>query len=240
MLVKGKLLVVAALFCCSVQAWAGSEGTNMSVSAYGAAMVGYNPVWGVYAGPEVAASYYGPNVAVVGQAQVLSCGVNTYGGIVRSIIAPLGKGALYFDTIILYKDLVRYNAYDFVGAVGAGWLAKHFQILLGCYARTLGNNDREEKSLEQRVTEPFNMLYKLSANVDLGNTAWRGYATFSNFTDFEFERSVAPIYTLGGVRNLGERSSLFAELIIKPTGTFHLTAHGYGVIGRVGISYSFE
>lgn len=236
---KFKLLALAAIVCCSVQAWAEPKGST-SASVNGAAAVGYNPVWGVYAGPEVAASYYVSNVAVMGQAQILSCGVNTYGGTVRSIIAPLGKGALYFDATLLYKDLVKNNAYDFVGAVSAGLLTRHFQIQLGCFSRTLGNNDREDRSLEQRVTEPFNMLYKISANVDLGDTQWRGYATFSNFTDFEFERFYAPIYTIGGVRTLGKRSSLFTEIVIKPTGTFHLTAHGYSLIGRVGISYSFE
>lgn len=197
---------------------------------------GYNPIWGAYIGNDFSAqASFGSQLDLGGQLEILSPGIVS-GGFSAKPKIQLKRSILYLDGSILYKSFPS-GMYDYVSAGSLGWQFTHWDVQLGMYSRVIGDRNIDIHSEDERICEPFNALYRIQYNLKGDDSSWDAYAGLSNFTAFEYERQYSPIFYLGGSWSLS-RIGLFGEIDIKPSGMFHLTAAAYGIVGRLGITYS--
>lgn len=230
---KNLLIILIGLICSS--ATFAQKPSEITLS--GGMAAGYNPAWGFYAGADAAISAsFNNNLDLSIQAEPLSNGVSTMGFSARPRI-NLIKGYLYLDGSILYKSFPS-GMYDYVSAGSLGWRFTHWDVQLGMFSRVIGDRNIDIHSEDERICEPFNALYRIQYNLKGDDSSWDAYAGLSNFTAFEYERQYSPLFFLGGSAGLTKHLGLYGEIDIKPSGMFHLTAAAYGIVGRLGITYS--
>lgn len=207
------------------------------ITLSGGMAAGYNPIWGAYIGNDFSAqASFGSQLDLGGQLEILSPGIVSGGFSARPKIR-LKRSFLYLDGSILYKSFPS-GMYDYVSAGSLGWRFTHWDVQLGMYSRVIGDRNIDLHSEDEKICEPFNVLYRIQYNLKGDDSSWDAYAGLSNFTAFEYERHYSPIFYLGGSAGLTKHLGLYGELDIKPSGMFHLTAAAYGIVGRLGITYA--
>lgn len=234
---KRALLAVIALT--AILQSSPSNAQNMCFDGMAALAGGCNTTWGCYGGVDLRARMgVGDYLDLNADFEGLTSNVFAAGLSARPKI-KFDKGTMYIDAGMLYKLSGGDGIFDFVSAGSLGWQMKHIEVQLGLYSRTLGSLTRDKHSLEDRIGEPFNILYRGQLNLKGDDSDWDLWAGASDFTPYEYERHWSPIFFLGGRKDLNENLTLFGQAEIKPTGMFHLNANFYGVVCRVGAYYSF-
>ena len=212
---------------------------------------GYNVTWGHYGGATLKAFLpVNDHVELTLLGEGVSANVYTASLNVRPKIG-LPVGELFFDANLLYSAYQRNRTHDIVSALSLGYRMDYVSAQFGCYFRTISSYDRPWHSMEEMISEPYNLLYRIAGNVRPLCSRWNIYFGLSNFTDTQYERPWQPLFFFGGYYDFAPSSNfeytyraashfrLLCELTIKPTGMFHLNANFYGAITKVGFAYKF-
>lgn len=177
---------------------------------------------------------------------------NVYAGTLTfrpKMAVPVGE--LFADATINYTAAVRNSTHDVVGALSVGYKMDYFQAQVGCFARTIAPFERNWSSNESFVTEPFNLLYRLSFNVRPLCERWNIFFGMSNFSELQYERMWQPLFFATAYYDFPPANNfeysyraashfrLLWEVMVKPTGMFHLNASFYGAQARFGFAYKF-
>jgi len=212
---------------------------------------GFNTTWQHYGGAELKAFMpVNDNVELTLVGEALSSNVYTAGFTARPKMA-LPVGEMFIDASILYRAVQRNRTHDFVGAGSVGYRMDYVSLQVGCFYRAMVNYGRPWHSEDEYVCEPFNLLYRVSANVRPLCSRWNLYFGMADFDDTQYERMWQPLFFLGGYYDFRPKSNfeyeynaashfrLLAELTVKPTGMFHLDASFYGTYAKFGFAYKF-
>jgi len=226
-----------------------SHGRPYSLSVLGE--YGYNTTFSHYGGAVVSAFMPVHDKAeIIATVEGISANTYSIGTTVRPKFA-LPVGEMFFDATAFYRCDVRDQIHDFVGAMSVGYRMDYVSFQVGCFSRTAAPFDRTWNGDDQLVTEPFNLMYRLSVNVRPLCERWNIYFGGANFTETEYERMWQPVFFLGGYYDFKPSSNfeyeynaashfrLLAEISCKPTGMFHLNANFYGARARFGFAYKF-
>ncbi len=231
--------------------------TMLSAKPYSVTILGeygYNTTWGGFGGGEVRANlpfndYFELDVAAEG----LSSRVYTFSATARPTF-PLPVGELFLDGTLFYSAVQRNRIADFVMAASLGYRMDYVSVQFGTFCQVFGDLDYNYHSLDSYSVDPFNVLYRIQANVRPQKSPWNLYLGVSDYTELEYERHWQPLFFLGvhydlpfynvfsksdnlrgNIRNI----RLLAEVYCKPTGMFHLDASFYGIKGKLGLSLKF-
>jgi len=212
---------------------------------------GFNTTWQHYGGAEIKAFMpINDNVELTLVGEALSSNVYTAAFTARPKMA-LPVGEMFIDATFLYRAVQRNRIHDFVGAGSLGYKMDYFQMQVGCFYRAMADYDRQWHSEDEYLCEPFNLLYRVSANVRPLCSRWNIHFGMANFDDTQYERMWQPLFFLGGYYDFHPKSNfeyeynaashfrLLAELTVKPTGMFHLDASFYGTYLKAGFAYKF-
>lgn len=151
----------------------------------------------------------------------------------------IGKGAIYFEGCILYRQMVIDRSFDFSMGAGLGYRRPHFDIMAGLYSRTMGATDRQWSSLEVPVSEPFNLMYRAQFFVMGPDSRWDIFGGVGNIREYQVERQFDPCFFAGGRFDLDEHVRFNAQVDVIQSGMFHLNAVYFGTEFRAGVTYIF-
>lgn len=154
-------------------------------------------------------------------------------------VFPLPAGELFIDGTAHFRSLYSDRASEFVSAASLGYRMDWFSVQFGMFSRTFIDMDRKQHDNGNFVSEPFNLLYRLSFNVRPSSSRWNAGGGFSNYTSYEYERMWQPYFFIGGLYRISDNLCINAEVTVKPAGMFHLVASFYGIRSSVGLSYAF-
>lgn len=242
-----KLLILIGIVALSLSSWAAPKKYSLSLMGE----YGYNTTWQHYGGAELKAFMpVNENVELEAAAAALSSNVYCASFTARPKMA-LPKGEMFIDASFAYNAVQRNRIHDFVGAGSIGYRMDYVSVQVGCFYRAMTSYDREWHSEEEYMCEPFNLLYRISANVRPLCSRWNLYLGMSDYNELQYERMWQPLFFLGGYYdfkpkngfeyeyNAASHFRLLAELTVKPTGMFHLDASFYGAHAKVGFAYKF-
>lgn len=230
------LLLVCLVFAMVLNA---QEVRKHSISADVGAMglVGYNNTYRWYGGADLKGNLHVDNTDVALNFEALTAKVFSIGLTVRPNFEVCKNGILFAEGTMHSRIFGKYKAYEFVYAGSVGFRMRHFLVQAGIFSRTMDALGRDWHSVDNYITEPFNVLYKLSFSIMGFDNQWDIYLTGANFTDYEYERIWEPICTLGGRYDFKERWSAVAEGTLKPAGMFHGTVKFYEGMLKIGVVY---
>lgn len=191
---------------------------------------GQNRTWSGYGGGALQATIpITEKMSLKAGLQGLSSGVMT--GLLQFQPAfPFSKGELFIDASAYYGGFYKYHTGEWLAAAGAGWRAAHFSAQLGLSVRWIaGGSDV--------VVEPIDLFYRIAGSLNKADAQWNLTAGVANFTHYQVERAMQPIFFIEGRYTFTSRLSLIGEIDVKPAGMFHLTATWYGFSAALGLSY---
>ena len=223
------------LFAATLMSVAQENKQPVELRAFG--MYGYNYTWGHYGGVDLSAC------VPINQHFELSAAVEASSANLYTIVAdarplfPLSVGALYLDTRVQYKAVVRNRMHEALGAFALGYRMDYVDVELGMYSRLMSEFGRDWHSEDEILVEPLGFLYSIEVFVRPQTSRWNLSLRFSDCDDYQVERLWQPLFMLGGKFSPTEKLSVLAQVQIKPTGMFHLDASFYGATARVGVSY---
>ena len=151
----------------------------------------------------------------------------------------LPAGEMFLETDVLYRAVARNRVSDITAALAVGYRMDYVSITLGMYARVLDDWDRSWYNDENRIVEPFNLLYRFEVFCRPQYNLWNLYFQFSNVDDFQMERMWQPLFGIGAWYDVTNRLRLNFSAQCKPVGMFHLDATFYGATLRAGVTYKF-
>jgi len=194
---------------------------------------GQNRTWGGFGGGALQASIpVTKRLTIQTGWQGLSSGTVT-GLLQVQPFFPLKKGELFIDASAYYGGFYKNGIGEVLAAAGAGWRTAHFSAQLGLSVRWIfGGADT--------VMEPIDPYYRIAGTLKKPGSQWNISAGISNFTRYQVERAMQPIFFIEGRYRIGRKFSLVGELNIKPAGMFHLTATWYGFSAGLGVVYTFS
>ena len=201
---------------------------------------GYSGTYKWYGGLDVQGAMQINNTDFNLNLEALTENVYSMGMTVSPAFNVCTNGYLFLDGTLHSRIFANYKTYEFVYAASAGFRMRHFLVQAGLFSRTIDAFGRDWHSLQNYVTEPFNLLYKVRLNLKGNDHPWDVYAVFSNFNEYEYERMWEPIFSLGGRWDFKDRWSAIAEGTLEPAGIFHGTVKFYEAIMRVGVSFRLE
>lgn len=215
---------------------------------------GFNTTWGHYGGAELRA--YLPivdNFRMWVNTEAVSAEVYTVGVNCQPYF-DLPTGKLFLDGSMLSATYLRNRVESFAMAASLGYEMDYVTVQVGMHSLVSADMDVKWHDEANYVVEPFNLLYKVDVRVRPSKSVWNLHFGAANFTELEYERMWQPMAFFGAhydlpYYNFGHRSDdmqgnvrhlrVFAELIVKPTGMFHLDASFYGAKAKVGLMYRF-
>ena len=203
-------------------------------------VVSYNNTSRWHGGADVKGVFHVDNVDFALNVEALSSSTYSFGLTVSPSFEVCRNGFVFLDGTLHSRLFSKYEVCEFVYAGSVGFKMRHFSAQVGLFSRTIDDIGREWHSLESFVTEPFNLLYKVSISIMGYDHPWDVYLVGSDYTDFEYERMWEPIFTLGGRWDFKDRWSAVAEGTLKPSGMFHLDASFYNATLRVGVKYKIK
>ena len=201
------------------------------------ALVGYNNTYRWYGGLDLKGNLTVDNVKFALSCEAISKGVYSFGLTVTPSFELCDNGFLFFDGTLHSRIFSVYSTYEFVYAGSVGFRMRHFSVQAGLFSRTIDAFGRDWHSLQNYVTEPFNLLYRVQLSLKGFDHAWDVYAIVANYNDYEYERMWEPIFTLGGRWDFMDKWSAVAEGTLEPAGVFHGTVKFYEALMRLGIVY---
>lgn len=203
-------------------------------------LVGYNNTFKWYGGADVKGVLHVDNTDFTLNLEALTANTYSLGMTVSQSFEVCSNGFLFLDGTLHSRIFSIYKTYEFVYAGSVGFKMRHFSAQVGLFSRTIDAFGRDWHSLENYVTEPFNLLYKMKISVMGFDNPWDVYLIGSNYNDFEYERMWEPIFSLGGRYDFKERWSAVAEGTLEAAGIFHGTVKFYEAVMRIGIKYKIK
>jgi len=224
--------IATILILSAVSLQAQEKHERYSISALG--MYGWNQTWRNHGGLDVI-GYLPVSRHFEASASMELHSPNTFS--ITATASPKFKlpvGEIFIDGTIHYRQMCIWGTADLNLAASVGYRMDYVSAQIGFTPHfTL---DLEQ---HRHITEPINMLYRLSVNVRPCSSRWNAGAGVANYTDFEYERTCEPMFFINGHFDINERFSIPARLDIKPAGAFHLTAQFWGISFRTGVKYTF-
>jgi hypothetical protein len=236
----GKKRLVFLLICIlSVTLLDAQEVKRHSISADVGAMglVGFSNTYRWYSGVDLKGNMHVDNTDVALNFEALTANVYSIGMTVRPNFEVCENGIVFAEGTLHSRFFGIYKTYEFVYAGSVGYRMRHFEVQLGLFSRTIDAFGRNWHSVENYVTEPFNLLYRAKVSVMGFDNPWDVYFIGGNFNDYEYERMWEPIFSVGGRWDFRDRWSAVAEWTLEPAGMFHGTVKFYDAIFRIGVTY---
>ena len=230
------LLLISALFLNAQEA----QKHSISADVMAQSVVGYNLTYKWYGGADLKGVLHYDNTDFTVNFEALSANTYSMGLTISQAFNVCNNGFVFIDGTLHSRIFAQYKTYEFVYAASAGFKMRHFSVQAGLFSRTIDAFGRDWHALENYVTEPFNLLYKVKLSAMGYDSPWDVYAVFSNYNDYEYERMWEPIFSLGGRYDFKERWSAIAEGTLEAAGIFHGTVKFYEAIFRIGIVYIIE
>ena len=230
------LLLISALFLNAQEA----QKHSISADVMAQSVVGYNLTYKWYGGADLKGVLHYDNTDFTVNFEALSANTYSMGLTISQAFNVCNNGFVFIDGTLHSRIFAQYKTYEFVYAASAGFKMRHFSVQAGLFSRTIDAFGRDWHALENYVTEPFNLLYKVNLSAMGYDNPWDVYAVFSNYNDYEYERMWEPIFSLGGRYDFKERWSTVAEGTLEAAGIFHGTVKFYEAIFRIGIVYIIE
>ena len=203
-------------------------------------LVGYNNTFKWYGGTDVKGVLHVGNTDFTLNLEALTANTYSLGMTVSQSFEVCRNGFVFLDGTLHSRIFSIYKTYEFVYAGSVGFKMCHFSAQVGLFSRTIDTFGRDWHSLENYVTEPFNLLYKVKISVMGFDNPWDVYLVGSNYNDFEYERMWEPIFSFGGRYDFKERWSAVAEGTLEAAGIFHGTVKFYEAVMRIGIKYKIK
>ena len=216
----------------------GKHSISADVGAMG--LAGYSGTYKWYGGADLKGNLHIDNTDVSLNLEALTANTYSMGLTVRPNFEVCKNGVLFAEGTMHSRIFGKYKVYEFVYAGSVGFKMRHFAVQAGVFSRTIDAFGRNWHALENYVTEPFNVLYKLTISIMGFDHPWDVYLIGGNFCDFEYERVWEPICTIGGRWDFKDRWSAIAEGTLQAAGIFHGTVKFYEAIMRVGVSFRLE
>lgn len=195
---------------------------------------GQNRTWAGYGGGALRATVpIRDRVTLLAGLQGLSPGVMT--GLLQAQPSfPLQKSELFADVTGYYGGFYNYDTREWLAAGSLGWRNGHFSAQVGLSVRWIRDTDSSDK-----IVEPVDPIYRIAYRLKADDAPWNLSGGMANYTHYQVERAMQPVFFLEGRYRLSQQLSLIGEVNVKPTGMFHLTATWYGFSAGLGISYRF-
>ena len=203
-------------------------------------LLGYSNTFKWYGGADVKGVLHVDNTDFTLNLEALTANTYSLGMTVSRSFEVCSNGFVFLDGTLHSRIFSIYKTYEFVYAGSVGFRMRHFSAQVGLFSRTIDAFGRDWHSLENYVTEPFNLLYKVKISVMGFDNPWDVYLVGSNYNDFEYERMWEPIFSLGGRYDFKERWSAVAEGTLEAAGIFHGTVKFYEAVMRIGIKYKIK
>ena len=202
-------------------------------------VVGQNNAYGWFGGAAVGL-HYPVTRAFEADAGVeaTSPGVCSFTVTARPVFT-LPYGSLFLEGTFHSEVYACYRNVLFVSAASVGYRMPYLTAQLGVSTRILGGLEKRWSSTDDYVVEPFDVLYRVAFQVRPPESRWNLGGGVGNFTRFHYERSMQPIFFLDGTADVGHNLRVLAELDLRPTGMYHLTAYWYGFSLYAGVAYRF-
>ena len=237
-----KRLVVLLVFLFSAVFLIGQETMKHSISAdIGAhGLVGYNRTFKWYGGTDLKGVLHVDNIDFSLVLEALTKNVYSFGLTVSPYFEVCKNGFVFLDGTMHSRIFGIYKTYEFVYAGSVGFKMCHFSAQVGLFSKTIDAMGRSWHSLDNFVTEPFNLLYKVKISVMGFDHPWDVYVVAANYNDYEYERMWEPIFSLGGKWDFKDRWSAVAEWTMQSAGMFHGTVKYYEAVLRAGVSFRLE
>lgn len=202
-------------------------------------MYGWNETWKGYGGVDVMGympfhKYFEATAA----AEVHSPAVVSFSATARPKY-QLSVGELFADGSFYYRHLSSYDVADIDFAVSAGYRMDYVSAQLGVVSHVTCDLEHSGGSGSDSVRDPVSLLYRFAFNVRPASSCWNAGAGVANYTDFEYENTLGPLFFLHGRYDIGDRISVILRGELKPAGVFHMNAQFWGISFRLGASYSF-
>ena len=210
---------------------------SISADVIAQGVVGYNLTYTWYGGADLKGVLHYDNTDFTVNFEALTAKTFSLGFTASQAFKVCNNGFVFLDGTLHSRFFAQYKTYEFVYAASAGFRMRHFSVQAGLFSRTIDAFGRNWHSLDNYITEPFNLLYKIRLNLKGNDHPWDVYAVLSNYNDYEYERMWEPIVSLGGRWDFKDRWSAVAEGTLEAAGIFHGTVKFYEAIFRVGIKY---
>ena len=195
---------------------------------------GQNRTWGGFGGGALQANLpVWKYLDIQTGLQGLSTGVMT-GLLQLQPILPLKKGELFADVTSYYGGFYKYGIHECLLAGSIGWRNAHFSVQAGLSVRWIMDGGQSSP-----IVEPVDPFYRIAYRVKASDAPWNLTAGVANYSRYQVERAMQPIFFLEGSYRLGQYLSLMGEVYIKPVGMFHLVASWYGFSAGIGLRYRF-
>lgn len=230
------MLCTALLFLYAAAANA-RDRYNVSLGA----VYGWNATWEHHGGVDVAAHLpINRHFEADASLEYLSPKVMAFTLSARPLF-PIGDkaGALYLDGSLHCKGYFSSRSTDFVMAFSAGYRWDYVGAQIGLSHRQILDADHKWGSTSDNVNEPLDLIYNLWFNVRPATSEWNLGGGITNFSPYEFERMWQPFFFLNAHYDFLEHYRVLADVYIKESGMFHLTANFYGISTHVGFAYRF-
>ena len=139
-------------------------------------------------------------------------------------------GRMSAETLLSYRNLSTLNSYAF--GLGTEISIRWLTLKLGYYYHLYGH-------VGERIKEPFNIYYELSAELVPTLESWDIHLIITNNEIFELERHYQPTFIAQCTHELTESLVLTMGTGYKPTGMFHLSADYYQYFLNLGLCYKW-
>ena len=240
LLVMAKKHHIFLLFCLILTCFLNAQETkrhSISADFMALGVAGYSNTYKWYGGADLKCCLHVDNTDISVNLEALTPKTFSMGLTVSPSFQVCRNGYVFVDGTLHSRIFAQYKSYEFVYAGSAGFKMRHFLVQVGVFSKTIDALGREWHSLDNYVTEPFNVLYKLTVSIMGFDNNWDVYLTGSNFNDYEYERVREPICSLGGRWDFKDKWSAVAEGTLQAAGMFHGTVKFYEAVMRIGVRY---
>ena len=239
---SGKRHLFLLLFLFSALIVNAQEAKKHSLSADFMAqeLVGYNSTYRWYGGTDLKGVLHVDNIDFSLVIEALTKNVYSFGLTASPSFEVCKNGFVFLDGTIHSRIFGIYKTYEFVYAGSVGFKMCHFSAQVGLFSKTIDTMGRSWHSLDNFVTEPFNLLYKVKISVMGFDHPWDVYVVAANYNDYEYERMWEPIFSIGGRWDFKDRWSAVAECTLQSAGMFHGTVKFYEATVRAGVLFKLK
>lgn len=153
---------------------------------------------------------------------------------------PLRVGELFLDWGFHNRLFFADYQTAWLSLTGSfGYRMDYVSVQFGIVSNFICDMKRDWKTEDENIYEPFNLLYKIAVNVRPFTSCWNIQLSMANYTDYEYERTWLPIFSVRGNYNFLNHFSAMLDVYFKSAGRFHLNNHFSGILVRAGIKYMF-
>lgn len=151
---------------------------------------------------------------------------------------PLKVGELFLDASVHLRAFNSLGTGTFAAAASLGYRMDYVSVQLGIQRTALHDFRKVQGDSGTDVVE-LNPIFRIAVNVRPRTSPWNISLGFGNFNLYRYERIYYPLFFLGGHFDFTEHLTLQAEVDLKPSGIFNMTAHFNELTARAGLTYNF-